>query len=116
MKKILLLVLIITSLSYADKKPIFIMVYDQSCSACSQTISLIAKNKELNQAILKLTKPFQMTVQEAQQNNLLVRSVPTFFLLDPNTNKMLIQPLEGAIKNPADFTRFITQIHSALNQ
>jgi thioredoxin-related protein len=116
MKKILLGILLVGSLLQADKKPIFIMVYDQSCNACNQTISLIARNKELGNTITTLTKPFQMTVQEAEQNNLLVRSVPTFFLLDPNTNKMLVKPLEGAIKDPQDFTRFLKQIHSALNQ
>ncbi len=118
MKKIprlLIIFILINSLIKADNKPTFIMVYDQSCNACNETIKIIATNKKLSSTILTLTKPFQMTTEEAAKNNLLVRTVPTFFILDTNTGKMLTKPLEGAIKNPNDFTRFLEQIYSALN-
>jgi len=115
MKKIIAVMLLAGSVLWADVKPIFIMVYDPGCKACQQTIRLIAKNKELSGTILNLTKPFQMTIEQAKQNNLLVRSVPTFFLLDPNTNEMLVKPLEGGIENASDFSRFLRQVYNALN-
>jgi len=111
----LLIFILISSFLKADNKPTFIMVYDQSCNACKETIKIIATNKKLSNAILTLTKPFQMTTEEAAKNNLLVRTVPTFFILDTDTGKMLTKPLEGAIKDPNDFTRFLEQIYSALN-
>lgn len=113
--KFFLLILVYTGVVFADVKPIFIMVYDNSCSACKRTILLINNNKNLNSAILNYTKPFQMSVNEAAENNLLVRSVPTFFLLDPKTSKMLVRPLEGEIVDPNDFARFLKQVYRSLN-
>jgi len=116
MKKIILSFLLLFNNLYADIKPTFIMVYDTSCEACKNTIKTIATNRELRTVILTQTEPVQMTREEAEKNSLLVRTVPTFFLLDSSTGKMLTPPLEGAISDPKDFIRFLKEIYNALNQ
>jgi len=113
--KAIYIILVLSLSILADSRPIFIMVYDKNCEACMNTINLISKDTKLSEAIINYTKPFQMTKEEAAANNLLVRMVPTFFILDPNTNQMLVKPLEGAIDNPRDFERYLIQIYETFN-